>query len=161
MGIWCYAKLEIIGNHKTNIFNNSDIASIFIQICAFVRQLKKFSMDMKLGDFIIHWWIAALRIFKESLSTNFGLIAVFVKVAFEITKRAQHLHVTHVFMFFEIVQVYMCLAGWRVYEGLLQNELVIKTFQKHLKTSRFVCLKSSLQFMHNVCPFCETSTNRI
>ena len=31
-----------------------------------------------------------IEIFKESLSTNFALIAVFVKVAFKITKRAQH-----------------------------------------------------------------------
>ena len=34
--------------------------------------------------------IAALRFLKENLLKNFGLIAVFVKVAFEITKRAQH-----------------------------------------------------------------------
>ena len=31
-----------------------------------------------------------IEIFKENLSTNFVLIAVFVKVAFKITKRAQH-----------------------------------------------------------------------
>ena len=31
--------------------------------------------------------IAALKFFEESLSTNFGLIAVFVKVALEITKK--------------------------------------------------------------------------
>ena len=37
------------------------------------------------------------------------LIAVFVKVAFEITKRAQHCVYPdlHVFMFFEIAQVYL------------------------------------------------------
>ena len=57
------------------------------QLCAYVRQLKNFSMDT---DFIVHWSIAALKVFKENLSTNFGLIAVFVKVALEITKRAQH-----------------------------------------------------------------------
>ena len=60
----------------------------------------------------------------ENLSKNFGLIAVFAKVAFEITKRAQncvfpHLHV---FVFFEIARVYLRLAGCRVYEGHLQNE---------------------------------------
>ena len=31
-----------------------------------------------------------IEIFKENLSPNFALIAVFVKVAFKITKRAQH-----------------------------------------------------------------------
>ena len=42
--------------------------------------------------------------FNKNLSTNFGLIAVFVKVALEITKRAQHYIAfdsdSHVFMFF-------------------------------------------------------------
>ena len=54
----------------------------------------------------------------------FFLIAVFAKVAFEITKRAQHCvfpHL-HVFVFFEIARVYLRLAGCRVYEGHLQNE---------------------------------------
>ena len=31
-----------------------------------------------------------IEIFKENLSTNFALIAVFMKVALKITKRAQH-----------------------------------------------------------------------
>ena len=30
----------------------------------------------------------------------------------------------HVFMFFEIVQVYMCLASGTVYKGHLQNEFM-------------------------------------
>ena len=34
--------------------------------------------------------IAAVKCFKENLSSNFGLIAGVVKVALEITKRAQH-----------------------------------------------------------------------
>ena len=52
----------------------------------------------------------------------------------------------HVFVFFEIAEVYSRLAGCRVYEGHLQNERVIKTFQKHPKSSKFVCIDSSLQF---------------
>ena len=49
-----------------------------------------------------------------------------------------------------------------------------KTFRKHPKSSTFVCIKFSLQFVHNLCPFveiarhleiplidsCETSHNR-
>ena len=62
-----------------------------------------------------------------------------------ITKRAQHCDL-HVFVFFEIAEVYSRLAGCRVYEGHLQNERVIKTFQKHPKSSKFVCIDSSLQF---------------
>ena len=52
----------------------------------------------------------------------------------------------HVFVIFEIAEVYSRLAGWREYEGHLQNERVIKTFQKHAKSSKFVCIDSSLQF---------------
>ena len=79
-----------------------DIASIFTQFCADVRQLQKFSMDTKFKDLIVHRSIAALKFFKENLSTNFGLIAVFVKVALEITKRVQHcvLLIPCVFMVF-------------------------------------------------------------
>ena len=51
-------------------------------------QPTKFSVDENFGDFIVHWSIAALKFFKENLMTNFGLIAVFVKLTFEITKRA-------------------------------------------------------------------------
>ena len=47
-------------------------------------------MDTKFKDLIVHRSIAALEFFKENLSTNFGLIAVFVKVALEITKRERH-----------------------------------------------------------------------
>ena len=90
--------------------------------------------------FVEHWSIVARKSFKENLSTNFGLIAVFVKVAFEITKRAQHcvLPHLHVFVFFEIAQVYLRLTGCKVYEGHLQNDWVIKTFWKHPKSSKFV-----------------------
>ena len=31
-----------------------EIASIFTQFCAYVGQLKKFSMETKFGDFILH-----------------------------------------------------------------------------------------------------------
>ena len=44
-------------------------------------------MDTKFGDFKEHWSIAALNFLKENLSTNFGLLAVFVKVALEITSQ--------------------------------------------------------------------------
>ena len=31
-----------------------DMSSIFAQFCAYVRQLKKFSIETKFGDFIVH-----------------------------------------------------------------------------------------------------------
>ena len=37
------------------------------------------------------------------------------------------------------------------------NEWVIKTFRKHPKNSKFVCINSSLRFMHNSHPFCRNS----
>ena len=49
----------------------------------------------------------------------------------------------------------MRLANCRVYKGRLQNEWVIKPFQKHPKSSKFIVINSSLQFMHNLYPFLE------
>ena len=115
-------------------------------------------MDTKIGQFIVQWCIAALKVFKENLSPNFGLIAVFVKVALEITKRGQHCvlpRFTCFRFFFEIAQVYLRLADCRVYKGHLQNEGAIKPFRKHPKLSKFVCIKSSLQFLYNLYPFLE------
>ena len=144
------------------------------QLCAYVRQLKNFSMDT---DFIVHWSIASLKVFKENLSTNFGLIAVFVKGTLEITKRAQHcVWLIHMLSWLiEIAQVYLRLVGCRMHKGHVQNEWVIKTFRKHPKGSKFVCTKSSLHFIHNLyllveiqrylesprIDFCETPYNRI
>ena len=73
----------------TKIYRRTDFG-IFTQICAYVRQRKKCSMDTKFWDCIVQWSIAALRFLKENPLKNFGLIAIFVKVAFEVTKRAQH-----------------------------------------------------------------------
>ena len=127
-----------------------------------VRQLQKFSMDTKFGYFTVSWLIAALKFFEENLSTNFGLVVVFVKVALEITKRAQHCVLlidmfSYFRYFFEIALVYLRLAGCRAYKGHLQNEWVIKTFRKPPKGSKFVRIKPSLQFMHNLYPFCRNS----
>ena len=62
---------------------------------------------------------------------------------------------SHDFVLFEIVQVYLRLADCRVYKGHLQNEWAIKPFRKYPKSNKFVCVKSSLQFMHNVYPFLQ------
>ena len=43
----------------------------------------------------------------------------------------------------------------RVYNGDSQNEWVIKTILETSKSSKFVCIKSSLQFMHNSYPIVE------
>ena len=60
-------------------------------------------------------------------------------------------------MCFEIAQVYLRSAASRVYKGHLQNERVIKPFRKHPKSSKSVCIKSSLQCMHNLHPFYRNS----
>ena len=72
---------------KQRIIQIYHIVSIFTQFFAYVRQLKNVTMNMKNGHFIVHW---ITEIFNENLSSNFSLIAVFVKVALKITKRAQH-----------------------------------------------------------------------
>ena len=84
--------------------------------------------------------IAALKFFEESLSTYFGLIAVFVKVALEITKKLSiaFYWFTCFHVFFEIEDVYLRSAGCRVYKGHLQNEWVKKAFRKHSKSSRSI-----------------------
>ena len=42
----------------------------------------------------------------------------------------------------------MRLADCRVYKGHLRNEWAITPFRKHPKSSKFVCINSSLQFRH-------------
>ena len=56
---------------------------------------------------------------KENQSSNFRLIAVFVKVALEITKRAQH-HVLPRLACFYV------LRNYKVQKGHLNTEQVIK-----------------------------------
>ena len=116
-------------------------------------------MDTKIGNFKVLWSIAVLKFLKESLSSNFHLIAVFVKVALEITKTAQHCVLPRFtrFRVFRNRASDLRSADCRVYKGHLQNEWVIKTFRKPLKGNKFVCIKSSLQFMHNIYPFCRNS----
>ena len=62
--------------------------------------------------------------------------------------------------FLEMAQVYLLLAGCRVYKGHLQNEWVIKTVREPLKGRKFVCIKSSIKSsttMHNLYAFCRNS----
>ena len=131
---------------------------------------------MKFGDLIVHWSINVLKKFQKNLLTNFVLTTFSVKVALEITKRAQHCVSpdSYVFMCFEIAQVHLRSVASRVYKGHLQNEWVITPFRKYPKGSKFVCNKSSLRCMHNLYPFywnpryletplidyCETSHSR-
>ena len=46
---------------------------------------------------------------------------------------------------------------WSVGSRSLQNETVIKRFRKNPKSSKFHSIKSRLQFMHNLYPFCRHS----
>ena len=63
-----------------------------LKFAPMLDKLKSFQWTRNSGtDFIVHRSIAALKVFKENISTNLGLIAVFVNIAFEITKWApQH-----------------------------------------------------------------------
>ena len=44
-----------------------------------------------------------------------------------------------------------------MYKGHFKNERVIKPFRKHPKSKKFVCIKPSLQCMHNLYPFNRNS----
>ena len=124
-------------------------------------------MDTKIGHFIVHWSIAALKFFKENLSLNFSLSAVFMKVVLEITKRGQCCALPQ----FTRFHVYLRLANFRAYKGHLQNEWAIKPFGKQQKSSKFFCIKSCIiytLFLESprylkilVIDFCETLHNRI
>ena len=113
-------------------------------------------MDTLFGDFIIqHWSITALNFFWRKAIDEFWFNRCFCESSLRNYKRARRsVLLIHMFScFFEIAQVYLRSAGWIVYEGHLQNEWVIKTFRKPPKGSKFVSIKSSLQFMHNLLPF--------
>ena len=114
---------------------------------------------MKFGDFIVHWSIAVLKFFKENLCTNFGLIAVFMKVALENTKTVQYCVWLQIHMFscfWNSSNHFVFSRLWSVLRSFAKR-LSDKNFQKHPKTSEFVCVKSSLQFMHNLYPFWRNS----
>ena len=109
-------------------------------------------MDTKFGDSIVHWSIAILNFL-----TNFGLIAVFVKVALEITKSAHHC----VLPGFTCFHVFRNHASLLAFSGLKNEwmsewvEWVVRTFGKDPGVTKFVCIESSVQFMHNFYPFAK------
>ena len=74
----------VAGNQKiimqhARIYRAWLLAEIFPKYVNAVEWEK--TIKRKLGDFIVRWSITALKFFKENLTTNFGPIAVFVKVA--------------------------------------------------------------------------------
>ena len=157
MGIWCYAQLKTIGNPRAKNYPNLWHGVNFVPT---LDNLKSFQYRHEIWEFYSTLRsLAALKNFEENLSTYFGSITVFMKEASKITVifSAVFYPDSHVFKFFKIVQVYLHLAICRVYKGHLKNKWVIRTFQKHPKSSKFVCIKSCLQFMQNVYPFCRNS----
>ena len=62
------------------------------------------------------------EIFQRNLSSNFGLTAVFVKVALQKELRIAFYPDSHVLVLFEIAHVCLRLADCRVCKGHLQNE---------------------------------------
>ena len=145
-----------------------------VRLC--VRQVKKFSMDTNFGHFIVHWSIAALKVFKQNQSTNFGLIAVFVKVASEITKKKLSIAFDWFTCFhdFSKSRKSTLFAGCRVYKAYLQNERVWKLFGSIQKVANLSALRPAFSscmiytlFVENqryleipLIDFCKTSLKR-
>ena len=116
---------------------------------------------MKFGNFIVHSdhlqpWKILKKIYRHIL----------VQSLFS-WKKPKKLQLFSV-LCFTLIHMFSCfsksykstcinLAICRVYKGHLKNKWVIRTFQKHPKSSKFVCIKSCLQFMQNVYPFCRNS----
>ena len=59
---------------------------------------------------------------------------------------------SYIFVFSKIALVYLLPALWRMHKGHFLNEWVVKTFWKLPRSSKLVCLKSSLQFTHKLYP---------
>ena len=124
----------------------------FAQFCANVRQLLKFSMDTKFGIYstLVD---CSTEIFQRKSFDEFCFHRCFRESSLEITKRAQHcvllIHMLSCF-FFRITQVYLRSAGCKVYKGQFVKLMSDKNVRKHPKSSRFVCIKSSFQFIHNL-----------
>ena len=76
------AKLETKGNLRAQNYPNLWHRFYLLNFAPTLDSFKKFSMDTKFRDCIVHWSIAVLKIFKGNLLTSFDLIAVFVKVFF-------------------------------------------------------------------------------
>ena len=75
------------------------IASVFLlNFAPSLGNLKYFS-GQENRHFIVHWSIAALKLFQENLSLNFGLITVFLEVALQITKKSSALRFIPIHMF--------------------------------------------------------------
>ena len=86
-----------------------------------------------------------------------------MKLALKITKRAQHCGFTLIHTFSCVSKSRKCTCVHRLqeclrsYKGHLKNEWVIRPFRKHPKSGKFVCIKFSLQCMHNLYHFYRNS----
>ena len=165
MRIWCCAELGTAGNEisismtslrylltfaamldnfKSHVFNRHEIRgfnSTLINYCD-ENDLNKLSANFFFNGGFRE---SSLRNYKESWALRFTLIHTFscVLESCECT----------------------CVQRLACVQGSFANEWVIKPFLKHPKSSEFVCIKSSLQCMHNLNPisliaFCETSHSR-
>lgn len=94
----------------------------------------------------IHFWEIYPRSLFESLFCESSL-----------TEHKKELNIvfypdSYIFVFSKIAQVYLLPALWRMHKGHFLNEWVFKTFWKLPRSSKLVCLKSSLQFTHKLYP---------
>ena len=65
-------------------------------------------------------WKSGILYYTDQLQHwNFGLIAVFVKVAVQNYKKSTVLHFTSIHVFSEIARVFLGLANCKVYKGHL------------------------------------------
>ena len=67
---------------------------------------------------------------------------------------AQPYPAAYTFLSFEIAEVCLSLANWRLYKRhyLIINDWVAKTFQQRPGSSKFACIKFIIQFTHKLKP---------
>ena len=117
-----------------------------------------FSIDTKFGDLIVH-----NENVLNKLSAIFFFIGCFRESSLRNYKESSAVRFTLIHTFSCVLESCECTCVQRLasVQGSFANEWVIKPFLKHPKSSKFVCINSSLQCTYNLTPislidFCET-----
>ena len=82
------------------------------------------------------------------------LLVVVAYVCIPLPTRTQPYPAAYTFLSFEIAEVCLPLANWRLHKRhyLIINDWVAKTFQQRPGSSKFACIKFIIQFTHKLKP---------
>ena len=150
MGIWCCADHGTTGN-EISISMTS-----LRYLLTFAPMLDNFKSHVSNRHEIRGFNSTMINYCNENvlkkISTNFFFNGCFREISLRNYKKSSEHCVLPWFIRFHVFwnrASVLALRGLQVYKGHLQNERVIKPFLKHPKSSKCICIKSSLQCMHN------------